>query len=99
MPELKVKNVCIELTPRERSIYNHVKALFLKALQTGVSGRMNSIVLEGLQRLRQTCISPSLLPSSINHNALFMSSKMKSALELIKKVLTTVRKYSCFLSL
>ena len=96
MPELKVKNVCIELTQRERSIYNHVKALFLKALQTGVSGRMNSIVLEGLQRLRQTCISPSLLPSSINHNALFMSSKMKSALELIKNSIDNGEKVLVF---
>lgn len=96
MPELKVKNVYIELTPRERSIYNHVKALFLKALQTGVSGRMNSIVLEGLQRLRQTCISPSLLPSSINHNALFMSSKMKSALELIKNSIDNGEKVLVF---
>lgn len=96
MPELRVKNEYIGLTPRERSIYNNVKSVFLKALQTGLSGRLNSIVLEGLQRLRQACVSPSLLPSSIYHDVSFKSSKMKRALELIKNSVADGQKVLVF---
>lgn len=96
MPELRVENEYIELTSRERSIYNNVKSVFLKALQTGLSGRLNSIVLEGLQRLRQACVSPSLLPRSIYHDVGFKSSKMKRALELIKNSVADGQKVLVF---
>lgn len=96
MPELRVENEYIELTSRERSIYNNVKSVFLKALQTGLSGRLNSIVLEGLQRLRQACVSPSILPRSIYHDVGFKSSKMKRALELIKNSVAEGQKVLVF---
>lgn len=82
LPNLYIENVYIELSPRERTIYNNVKAVFLKALQTGVSGRLNSIALEGLMRLRQACISPNMLPPTLYSAKRFQSSKMKEAIKL-----------------
>jgi SNF2 family DNA or RNA helicase len=54
-------------------------------VRTGVSGRLNSIVLEGLLRMRQACVDCSLLPTSLNTAAPFVSTKLKQALAYTKR--------------
>lgn len=83
LPKLEEEEISVELSLRERSIYNMVKSIFLKALHEGISGRLNSIALEGLLRLRQTCVSPNLLPHTLYNGDRFVSSKMKEALNMI----------------
>ena len=84
LPERTEKTVYIELSETERNIYNQVHASILHALNTGVSGRVTSIALEGLLRLRQACVSPNLLPQDISKHNPFVSTKFQTALGLIE---------------
>ena len=84
LPERTEKTVYIELSETERAIYNQVHTSILHALATGVSGRVTSIALEGLLRLRQACVSPNLLPQDISKYEPFVSTKFQTALGLIE---------------
>ena len=84
LPERTEKTVYIELSDTERTIYNQVHASILHALATGVSGRVTSIALEGLLRLRQACVSPNLLPQDISKHEPIVSTKFQTALDLIE---------------
>lgn len=86
LPERTDKTIYIELSEHERAIYRRVHAAILQAFATGLSGRVNSIALEGLLRLRQACVSPSLLPNSIfNDHIKTPSSKIQIALDYIEQ--------------
>lgn len=90
LPELTEKTVYVELSRQERHLYENIHKMVLRALTDGVSGRIESIALEGLLRLRQACVSPVLLPRSIyKGNEVEVSSKLQIALDLIKTL--TVR--------
>ena len=84
LPERTEKTVYIELSETERTIYNQVHTSILHALSTGISGRVTSIALEGLLRLRQACVSPNLLPQDISKHEPFVSTKFQTALGLIE---------------
>lgn len=84
LPERTEKTVYIELSETERAIYNQVHTSILHALATGVSGRVTSVALEGLLRLRQACVSPNLLPQDISKHEPFISTKFQTALGLIE---------------
>ena len=84
LPERTEKTVYIELSETERTIYNQVHTSILHALTMGVSGRVTSIALEGLLRLRQACVSPNLLPQDISKHESFVSTKFQTALGLIE---------------
>lgn len=83
LPERTEKTVYVELSETERNIYDQVHTSILHALATGVSGRVTSIALEGLLRLRQACVSPNLLPQDISKHEPFVSTKFQTALGLI----------------
>lgn len=83
LPERIEKNVYIELSESERTIYNQVHAAILQAFNTGLSGRVTSIALEGLLRLRQACVSPKLLPAAISGASSAESTKLQTALDYI----------------
>lgn len=86
LPERTEKTVYIELTEQERTIYRRVHATILQAFASGLSGRISSIALEGLLRLRQACVSRSLLPSSVCSGAIATpSSKLQTALDYIEQ--------------
>lgn len=69
----------------ERHLYGNVHKMVLQALTSGVSGRIESIALEGLLRLRQACVSPKLLPNSIYKGInTLISSKLQTALDYIE---------------
>ena len=83
LPERIEKTVYIELSEPERMVYRQVHTAILQAFATGISGRVSSIALEGLLRLRQTCVSPNLLPQNISHSTHIESTKLQTALDLI----------------
>lgn len=83
LPERIEKTVYIELSEPERTVYRQVHTAILQAFATGVSGRVNSIALEGLLRLRQACVSPNLLPQNISRSSHIYSTKLQTALDLI----------------
>lgn len=56
LPERIEKTIYIELSEQERKKYQIIHSAILHAFATGLTGRLNSIALEGLLRLRQACI-------------------------------------------
>lgn len=58
LPDRIEKTVYIELNESERIKYKQVHATILQAFASGLSGRISSMALEGLLRLRQACIAP-----------------------------------------
>lgn len=85
LPELIEKTIYIEMTKAERHLYDNVHKMVLKALTSGVSGRIESIALEGLLRLRQVCVTPKLLPDTIYKGiSSLISTKLQTALDYIE---------------
>jgi len=84
LPRKFEKNIFIELSEEELSVYKAIRSIFIKAIETGISGRINSIALEGLLRLRQCCVSLNLLPKSLTHKGYVKSTKIELAVKMIK---------------
>lgn len=80
LPEYTERNIYVSLSKDERETYDSVRKVFGKALKDGTSGRVTSIALEALLRLRQACVSVNLLPSSLYKGGRRMSSKMELAI-------------------
>ncbi|MCQ2308999.1 MAG: DEAD/DEAH box helicase [Bacteroidales bacterium] len=83
LPEKTERTVYIELSHEERIVYDNIHKTILYALSTGVSGRVNSIALEALLRLRQTCVSVNILPAELSKIGHVNSTKLMTALEFI----------------
>lgn len=83
LPERIEKTVFIEMSDAERAIYQQVHTAILQAFSTGISGRISSIALESLLRLRQACVSPKLLPNTITGASTAESTKLRTALDYI----------------
>lgn len=97
LPDLLEKTVFVELSKEERHLYENVHKMVLQALENGISGKVESIALEGLLRLRQTCVSPKLLPNSIyKGTSPFVSSKIQMAFELIESFIQEREKVLVF---
>lgn len=86
LPPCIERNVYVTLDKEESSVYNSVHKVFRKAMKEGTSGRVTSIALEALLRLRQTCVSVNLLPSSLYKGGLKMSTKMQLILSQIQNL-------------
>lgn len=84
LPQKIEKTIYVDLSDSERNLYNKVRNTFVRALKSGVGGRINSIALEALLRLRQACVASFLLPHSLNPNNEQLSSKISLAIEYIK---------------
>lgn len=96
LPDMVVENVYVELSKAEREIYSKVKKTFLLAISDGTSGRLTSIALEGLLRLRQCCVNASLLPPSLSGKAIIDSTKFNFAIKLIKDFVSQNHKVLLF---
>lgn len=83
LPECTERNIYITLDKEEQAVYDRVRKVFNKAMKDGTSGRVTSIALEALLRLRQTCVSVNLLPSSLYKGERRMPSKMQIVLSQI----------------
>ncbi len=96
LPQKFEKNVFIDLSDEEFSVYKSIRNLFINAIETGVSGRINSIALEGLLRLRQCCVSLNLLPKSLTHKGYVKSTKIEFAVKMIQNFMDEGHKILLF---
>lgn len=80
----------------QRAVYDSTLSAFNRMMKNGLAGRINSIMLEGLLRLRQCCSHPLLLPSSLNPNAVSESVKMDTALKIVEDNVAAGRKTIIF---
>lgn len=85
LPGKTVKNIFLELSDKERNIYNQLHTAIQQAFISGVSGRVTSIALEGLLRLRQACVSVNLLPQNLSKSGSVDSTKLSKAVEYIRQ--------------
>lgn len=86
MPERTEETVYVELSPKERKIYENQNIAIIEALRVGVSGKVASAALEGLLRLRQACVSVNMLPSSLSKSGKLLSTKLSTALGFINEI-------------
>lgn len=86
LPPCVERNVYITLDKEETETYNRVHGVFNKAMTDGTSGRVTSIALEALLRLRQTCVSVNLLPASLYKGGRRLSTKMALALGQMRQL-------------
>lgn len=97
LPDMIEKTVYVELSDFERRLYNNTHKMILRALATGISGRIESIALEGLLRLRQVCVSVKLVPKTIYKGIHTMiSSKLQLALDYIESIMLKNEKVLVF---
>lgn len=85
LPDKIEKDVYITLSEKERKIYDSVRRAVVTAIHTGVSGRVTSIALEGLLRMRQACVSSNILPRTLSHAGHIESTKLSVAAEFIQQ--------------
>lgn len=86
LPPCVARNVYITLDKEETETYNRVHDVFNRALKDGISGRVTSIALEALLRLRQSCVSVNLLPSTLYKGGRRLSTKMALVLGQIQQL-------------
>lgn len=86
LPDCLEKNIYINLDKEELETYNRIHNVFGKAMKDGTSGRVTSIALEALLRLRQACVSLNLLPSSLYKGGKKISTKMQLVLVQIQQL-------------
>lgn len=96
LPERIEKTVYIELSETDRANYQQVHTTILHAFASGLSGRISSLALEGLLRLRQACIAPKF-QTVLDYLYIFRSegrqvllfSQFVSALHELESLLTS----------
>lgn len=96
LPEKNEITILVELNGIERQMYEKIREMFVKAIDNGVSGRINSLALEGLLRLRQCCVSLNMLPRSLYSQRDNSSTKLNKVVEFIESFLREGHKMLVF---
>jgi SNF2 family DNA or RNA helicase len=96
LPDKTEEVIYVELSPAERQIYANLHSIISRALSTGLTGRINSLVLEGLLRLRQACVSVNMLPVSLRRDREVESSKLELVRSYIKQAQSSNKKIIVF---
>ena len=96
LPDKTEEVIYVDLSPTERQIYTNLHSIISRALSTGLTGRINSLVLEGLLRLRQACVSVNMLPVSLRRDREVESSKLELVRSYIKQAQSSNKKIIVF---
>jgi len=96
LPEKSEKTVYVDLSDKEKTIYDNLYCAIVRSLETGLTGKVNSIVLEGLLRLRQVCVSANMLPPSLRFSQHIDSTKLNMALSYAERIKTDGHKVLFF---
>ena len=96
LPSRDTKTIFIEFTREEKEKYNQLINTFLSAIKIGLSGRIQSIALEGLLRLRQFCSIHSIVPKTLINTNDLIDSKLNKALDIIKNCINKNEKVILF---
>ena len=96
LPNRKNIDIFIEFSKEEQKEYDRLVKIFISAIKSGLSGRIQSIALEGLLRLRQFCSIHQILPSSLLNNHSLKDSKLEKTLDITKKIIKSNKKIVIF---
>jgi SNF2 family DNA or RNA helicase len=96
LPKRDTKTLFIKFTSQENDKYNRLVNTFTSALKSGLSGRIQSIALEGLLRLRQYCSIHSIVPQSLLATGGIEDGKVNKTMKLIKGAISSNEKIIVF---
>ena len=85
IPPLNSQIIFCEMNSCQRAVYNTTLHLFQKMLSDGIAGRIESIALEAINRLRHACSDPSMLPNSLNMQQCTDSVKINCSVAIIEE--------------
>lgn len=96
LPNRDTATLFIEFTNQEEMAYKQLVNTFTSALKSGLSGRIQSIALEGLLRLRQYCSIHSIVPQSLLATTNLIDNKINKTMELIEESIISNEKIIVF---
>ena len=96
LPKRETKTILIEFSKEEEEKYKKLVNTFSSALASGLSGRIQSIALEGLLRLRQYCSIHKIVPNTLLTTHDLIDSKINMTHQLIDKILKIKEKVIIF---
>ena len=96
LPKRETKTILIDFSKEEAERYEKLVNIFSSALASGLSGRIQSIALEGLLRLRQYCSVHKIVPNSLLTTYDLADSKMNITHKLINELLEKNEKVIVF---
>ena len=96
LPKRETKTILIDFSKEEAERYEKLINTFSSALASGLSGRIQSIALEGLLRLRQYCSVHKIVPNSLLTTYDLADSKMNITHKLINELLEKNEKVIVF---
>ena len=96
LPSRKTETIFIEFTKQEKDKYQQLVNTFISAIKSGLSGRVQSIALEGLLRLRQFCSIHSIVPKELINTYNLIDSKLNKALSIVEEIINKNEKIIIF---
>ena len=96
LPNRDTKTIFVKFRRQENDKYNQLVNTFTSALKSGLSGRIQSIALEGLLRLRQYCSIHSIVPQSLLTTSGIEDSKVNKTIKIIKDSINSNEKIIIF---
>ena len=96
LPHRDTQTIFIEFTKEEKIKYKQLVNIFISAIKSGLSGRIQSIALEGLLRLRQFCSIHSIVPQTLINTNNLIDSKLNKVLKITKDCITNNEKIIIF---
>lgn len=96
LPNRDTKTLIIKFSKEEKEKYNQLVNTFSSALKSGLSGRIQSIALEGLLRLRQYCSIHTIVPQSLLTTHSLIDSKVDKTIEIVKESIESNEKIIIF---
>jgi SNF2 family DNA or RNA helicase len=96
LPPRDTKTLFLEFSKEEKKRYINLTNTFISAIKSGLSGRVQSIALEGLLRLRQFCSIHSIVPETLIDTNSLIDTKVEKSIELVDKALSQNEKIIIF---
>ena len=96
LPTRDTQTLFVKFTNQENHKYNQLVNTFTSALKSGLSGRIQSIALEGLLRLRQYCSIHSIVPQTLLATNEIEDSKVNTTMKIIKDSISSKEKIIVF---
>lgn len=96
LPNRDTKTILIRFTKEEDEKYKQLVNTFISALKSGLSGRVQSIALEGLLRLRQYCSVHSIVPKKLLLTNSLVDSKIDKTIDIVKSAISSNEKIIVF---
>lgn len=96
LPKRDTQTILIDFSKEEEEKYKKLVNTFASALASGLSGRIQSIALEGLLRLRQYCSIHKIVPASLIYSFELIDSKIEVVSSLTNNLLKVNEKIIIF---